>query len=153
MTDVILMTDHTDDKAWKSSHPLAPIKPDLSTGFISPGPQERIDCPSLKFCFGSKLNSLSKRQASYYSHITWSSHLRLPFFTTMLPHWKFSNGKFRLLSPGKASCDRVTLPNLWRILPVISVSIINQTLTWTSGPFTCAQMLMHATAHRDGQTL
>ena len=29
-----------------------------------------------------------------------------------------------------------------------SVSIIYQTLTWTTGSLTCAQMLMHAIAHR-----
>ena len=29
------------------------------------------------------------------------------FFTTVLSHWDFSNRKFRLLSPGKASCDGV----------------------------------------------
>ena len=28
-----------------------------------------------------------------------------------------------------------------------SVSIIHRTLTWTTGSFTCAQMLMHAIAH------
>ena len=28
-----------------------------------------------------------------------------------------------------------------------SVSIIHQTLTWTTGSFTCPQMLMHAVAH------
>ena len=28
-----------------------------------------------------------------------------------------------------------------------SVSIIHRTLTWTKGYLTCAQMLMHATAH------
>ena len=33
-------------------------------------------------------------------------------------------------------------------LPVgcFSVSIVHQTLTWTTGSLTCAQMLMHATA-------
>ena len=112
MTDVIFMTDHTHDKAWKNSHLLATIKPDISTGLMSPWPQERIDCPSLEFCFRSKLNSLSQREASYYSHITWATHFRFHFFTTVLSHWDFSHGKFRLLFPGKASCDRVTLPNL-----------------------------------------
>ena len=28
------------------------------------------------------------------------------------PFWDFSHGKFGVLSPGKASCDRVALPNL-----------------------------------------
>ena len=39
-------------------------------------------------------------------------------FTTVLSKWDFSNGKFRLLSKGKASCDRVVLPNLKRMLNV-----------------------------------
>ena len=34
------------------------------------------------------------------------------FFTTVLSQWDFSRGKFGLPSPGKASCNRVALPNL-----------------------------------------
>ena len=33
-----------------------------------------------------------------------------------------------------------------------SVSVIHQTLTWTTGSLTCAQMLMHAIAHRGVRT-
>ena len=33
-----------------------------------------------------------------------------------------------------------------------SVSIIHRTLTWTTGSLTCAQMLMHAIAHRGVRT-
>ena len=33
-----------------------------------------------------------------------------------------------------------------------SVSMIHQTLTWTTGSLTCAQMLMHAIAHGGVQT-
>ena len=44
-------------------------------------------------------------------------------FTTVLSHWNFSRRKFRLLSPGKASCNRVALPNL-QCMPGV---------TWTSG--------------------
>ena len=32
-------------------------------------------------------------------------------FTTVLSQWDLSRGKFRLLSQGKASCDRVALPS------------------------------------------
>ena len=32
--------------------------------------------------------------------------------TTLLSHWDSLHGKFGLLSPGKASCDKVALPNL-----------------------------------------
>ena len=53
--------------------------------------------------------------------------------------------------PGRVSCDRVTLPNPRCMLGVLVFSIIQRTLTWTTGSLTslkCAQMLMHATAHR-----
>ena len=76
----------------------------------------------------------------------------LLLFTTVLSQWEFSHGKFGLLSPGKASCDRVALPNLLCMLGVFSVSVIHQTLTWTTGSLTCAQMLMHAIAHRGVRT-
>ena len=38
------------------------------------------------------------------------------FFTTALSQWDFSHEKFGLPSTGKASCDRVALPNL-RCMP------------------------------------
>ena len=31
------------------------------------------------------------------------------YFTTVLSHWDFTHGKYGLLSPGKASCDRFAL--------------------------------------------
>ena len=37
----------------------------------------------------------------------------------LLSHWDFSHGKFRLPSRGKASCDRVALPNPWCIFGVL----------------------------------
>ena len=40
-----------------------------------------------------------------------SSFLTLFFFSTALSHWDFPHGKFWLLFLGKASCDRVVLPN------------------------------------------
>ena len=66
--------------------------------------------------------------------------------TTVLSQWDIFHGKFGLLSTGKASCDRVALPNMLYMLGV-SVSIVHRTLTWTTGSLTCAQMLMHAIAH------
>ena len=65
-----------------------------------------------------------------------------------MPHWEwgFSHGKFRLLSLWKASCDRVVLPNLWVYAGYFSVSIIHQTLTWTTGSVMCAQILTHTIA-------
>ena len=51
-----------------------------------------------------------------------------------------------MLSLGKASCNcRATQPMVHA--GCFSVSIIHQTLTWTTGFLTCTQMLMHAIAH------
>ena len=48
------------------------------------------------------------------------------YYTTVLSHWDFSQGKFGLLFP--------------------HVSIIRRTLTWTTGSVTCAQMsIIHRT--------
>ena len=43
-------------------------------------------------------------------------------FTTVLSHWDFFHGKFGLLSPEKASRDRVALPNLRCKLGVLALS-------------------------------
>ena len=43
----------------------------------------------------------------------------LLLFTAVLSEWDFSHWKFRLLFPGKASCDRVVLPNLLCMLGVL----------------------------------
>ena len=40
-------------------------------------------------------------------------------FTTVLSQLDFSHAKYRLPSPGKASCDRVALPNLRCMLGVL----------------------------------
>ena len=40
-------------------------------------------------------------------------------FTSVLFQWDFSHGKFWLPSPGKASCDRVTQPDLAGMLGVL----------------------------------
>ena len=57
-----------------------------------------------------------------------------------------------MLSPGKASCDRVAPPILRCMLGVFGVSITHRTLTWTTGSLTCAQVLVHAIAHGSVQT-
>ena len=44
------------------------------------------------------------------------------FCTAALSYWDFSHGKFRLLSLGKASCNRVALPNLRCMLGVLAFS-------------------------------
>ena len=43
----------------------------------------------------------------------------LILFSTVLSQWDFSDGKFGLLSPGKASCNRVVLPNLLYMLVLV----------------------------------
>ena len=68
------------------------------------------------------------------------------FYITVLSHWDFFHGKSRLLSPGKASCgSRATQPRVHA--GCFSVSIIHQTMTWTTGSLALAQMLMRAVAH------
>ena len=62
------------------------------------------------------------------------------FLTTLMLQWDFSHGKFESPSPEKASCDRVALP-------AYDASMIDRTLTWTTGSLTCTQMEMHAIAH------
>ena len=81
-------------------------------------------------------------------------------FTTVLSQWIFSNGKFGLLSPEKASCDRVALPNLRCMLGVLvfpqqlinvnlcgrlgskhQLTIIYRTLTWTAESLTCTTQM------------
>ena len=72
--------------------------------------------------------------------------------TTVLSHWDFSHGKFELLSPWKSQLwqSRATQPTVHA--GCFSVSIFHRTLTWTTGSWTCAQMLMHTTAHGGVQT-
>ena len=54
------------------------------------------------------------------------------FFTTVLSHLDFS-------------ISRATKPTVHA--GSFSVSIIHQTLTWTTGSLTCVYILMHAVAH------
>ena len=71
-----------------------------------------------------------------------TAHLYSFFFlsTTVLSQWNFFYGKFGLHSSGKASCDRVALPNLRCMQGVFIVSVIHRTLIWTTGSLACAQM-------------
>ena len=56
-------------------------------------------------------------------------------FTAVLSQWDFSHGQFGLPSPEKASCDsHSTQPQMHA--GCFSVSIIHQTLTWTTGSLT-----------------
>ena len=82
----------------------------------------------------------------------------LLLLTTLLSHWDFSHGKFGLFSKLKASCDScATHPQVHAgcfgvcIINAgcFSISIIHQTLTWTVGSLTCAQILMQVIAHTD----
>ena len=60
-------------------------------------------------------------------------------FTNALSQWDFSHGKFRLPSPGNASCDSRATQHMVHA-GCFSVSIVHQTLTWTMGFLKCAQM-------------
>ena len=65
--------------------------------------------------------------------------------------WNFSHGKFRLLFQGKAICDsHTTQPMVYA--GCFSVSIIHQTLTWTTESLACAPMFMHVIVHRGART-
>ena len=55
----------------------------------------------------------------WYSGELGSFKFNFLLFTTALSQWDFSNGKFGLPFPGKASCDRVALPDLGCILGVL----------------------------------
>ena len=59
----------------------------------------------------------------------------------------FSHGKFGLLFPRESQLQqsRATQPTVHA--GCFTVSIIHQTVTWTTGPLTCAQMSMHVIAH------
>ena len=66
--------------------------------------------------------------------------------TTVLSHWISPMGKIGLFYQGKASCDRVALPNL-RCIPGVLVYLIHRTLTWATGSITCTQLSVHAITH------
>ena len=62
------------------------------------------------------------------------------FFLHCCPKGNFSHGKFRSLSQRKASCcnSRTTQPQLIiKCMLGLFVSVIHQTLTWTTGSMTC----------------
>ena len=62
-------------------------------------------------------------------------------------HCDFPRGKFGLLSPGKASGDRVALRQLTVHTWCVSVSIVHQTRTRTTGSSTRPPLLLHAIAY------
>ena len=73
-------------------------------------------------------------------------HLRLycPVGISLMGNWGCFPGESQLRQ------SRATQPTVHA--GCFSVSIIHRTLTWTTGSLTCAQMLMHAIAHRDVQS-
>ena len=70
----------------------------------------------------------------------------------MMSQWDFSHGKFGLLCPGENQPrqSRAAQPTVHA--GCFSVSKIHRTLTWTTGSLMCAQILMHAIAHRSVRT-
>ena len=67
------------------------------------------------------------------------------FFTIALSHRDLS--QIQVYFPGESQLrqSRATHPTVHA--GCFSVSLIHRTLTWTTGSFTCTQMLMHAIAH------
>ena len=65
---------------------------------------------------------------------------------------EFRPWEIRVAFPGESQLrqSRASQPNVHG--GCFSVSIIHQTLTWTTGSLTCAQMLMYAIAHRGART-
>ena len=64
------------------------------------------------------------------------------FFTLCCHSGNFSHGKFGSLSPKKASCNRLVLPNhnTYKVhAGSFRVSVIYGTLTWTAGALTCVR--------------
>ena len=64
---------------------------------------------------------MTTSQTSDPQHTDFDKHFTFHFslFTTVLSQWDFSYGKFGLPSLGKASWDRVALPNLRCMLVVL----------------------------------
>ena len=81
-----------------------------------------------------------------FSINTFSPFFLFLLFTTVLSQWDFSNRTFGLPSLGKASCDSHTTQTGVHAR-CYSVSIIHQTLIWTTGSLMCTQMCMYVTAH------
>ena len=72
--------------------------------------------------------------------------------TTVLSQWDFSYQKFGLLFLWESQLQQSCAIQPTEHAGCLSVSINHWTLTWTTGSITCAQMLMHANAHRGVQT-
>ena len=72
--------------------------------------------------------------------------------TTVLSHWDFSHGKCGLLSPGKPAATESRYPTYGTCWVCFGVSIIHRTLSWTTGSFTRAHVLMYAIAHGSVRT-
>ena len=76
------------------------------------------------------------------------------FCTLCCPNGNFSQGKFGLLSPRKASCNRVELPVLINYevhAGSFRVSIIRRTLTRTTGSLTCVRDPSYACVYTRGR--
>ena len=96
-----------------------------------------------------------KRSTGTFKWLSWQPELKgeqyfyLLLFTTVMSLWDFSHGEIWVAFPGESQLrqSRATQPTVHT--GCFSVSIIHQTLTWTTGSWTitCTQMLMHVIAH------
>ena len=78
--------------------------------------------------------------------------LLFTFYNCIVP-MGFLPLKTRVAFPGESQLrqSRATQPTVHA--GCFSVSITHRTLTWTTGSFTCTQMLMSANAHGGARTL
>ena len=103
--------------------------------------------------FGVKLGSLNspiknwailKIAKTYFFHFT---YFLLSTFYNCIVQVRFLPWEIRVAFPGESQLwqSRATQPTVHA--GCFSISIIHQTLTWTTGSLTCTKMLMHAIAH------
>ena len=98
-----------------------------STKFVTSNFAQDKDFPYLDFgtCEDNYddpvLTKVLKKQGQWVTKVCYCFFLFLFLKTTVLSHWDFSHGKFKLLSPGKAGCNRVALPNLLCMLGVLVI--------------------------------
>ena len=71
----------------------------------------------------------------------------LIFYKCIVP-LEFLPWEIRVVFPGESQLRQSRATQPMQYAGCYSVSKIHQTLTWTTGSLTCAQMLMHATAHK-----
>ena len=86
---------------------------------------KRLDCSIVV-----KVKVTGRLKVPVNVHLDSISSAAEPCVAKLLSQWDFSHWKFRLLSPGKATCDELCYPVH---AGCYGVSTVHQTLTWTTG--------------------